>query len=53
MLEHPKIKYFLRALKIYRPLAVKPTIISVPILMAISKACANLPHGEVLEPLYY
>ena len=50
VLQHPKIKYFLKALRIERPLSVKPhNIISIPILAAMSESCANLPHEEVFK----
>ena len=53
-LQHPKIKYFLKALRIERPLSVKPhNIIYLPILAAMSESCANLPHGESYLTLFF
>ena len=50
VLQHPKIRYFLKALRIDRPLSVKPhNIITLPILSAMSKVCTTLPHGEVFR----
>ena len=40
VLEHPKVKYFLKALKINRPLSITShNVITIPILMQISQSC--------------
>ena len=51
--EHPKLKYFLKALSINRPLTVKPyNIISVERLAQILAACENLTSGLVYRAIF-
>ena len=51
--DHPKVKYFLKTLRINRPLTVKPhNIISVERLAQISAACENLTSGLVYRAVF-
>ena len=46
--DHPKIKYFIKSIKINRPLTLRPhNTIDLSILRCISRACLDLPHGVV------
>ena len=52
--EHPKLKYFLKALRINRPVSVKPhNIISVDRLAQISAACENFTSGLVYRAVFF
>ena len=45
---HPKIKYFVRSLKINRPLTLKAhNLIDLSTLRQLSKACSQVPNGQV------
>ena len=51
--EHPKLKYFLKVLRINRPLTVKPhNIISIDRLVQISQACDNVTNGPVFRAVF-
>ena len=51
--EHPKLKYFLKVLRINRPLTVKShNIISVERLAQISAACENITSGIVYRAVF-
>ena len=51
--DHPKVKYFLKALKINRPLNVKPhNVITIPWLIEISKACGAFTSGVVYRAVF-
>ena len=51
--EHPKLKYFLKPLRINRPLTVKPhNIISIDRLIQISQACDNVTNGPVYRAVF-
>ena len=51
--DHPTLKYFLKALRINRPLTVKPhNIISVDRLAQISAVCKNLTSGLVYRAVF-
>ena len=51
--EHPKLKYFIKALRINRPLSVKAhNIISIETLAQISAACKNLTSGVVYRAVF-
>ena len=53
MFDHPKRKYFLKALRINRPLSVKlHNIISVDRLVQISAAYENLSSGIVYRAVF-
>ena len=48
VLDHPQVKYFLKALKINRPLKVKSNnVITIPWLIEISKACEGFTSGLI------
>ena len=48
VLDHPQVKYFLKALKINRPLKVKSNnVITIPWLIEISKACEGFTCGLI------
>ena len=50
VLDHPQIKYFLKALKINRPLKVKSNnIITIAWLIEISKACEGFISGPIYK----
>ena len=45
---HPKIKYFVKSLKINRPLTLKVhNLIDLSTLRQLSKACLQVPNGQV------
>ena len=51
--DHPKLKYFLKALRINRPLSVKShNIISLDTLALISSACKDLSSGVVYRAVF-
>ena len=51
--EHPKLNYFIKSLKINRPLSVKPhNIISIERLAQMSAACRNLTSGVVFRAVF-
>ena len=51
--EHPKLKYFLKALRINRPLTVKShNIISIDRLIDISVACEDVISGPVYRAVF-
>ena len=48
LLDHPKVKYFVKALRINRPLSVAShNVITIPILIQISQSREALESGEV------
>ena len=48
LLDHPKVKYFVKALRINRPLSiVSHNVITVPILIQICQSCEALESGHV------
>ena len=50
---HPQVKYFLKALRINRPLSVRPhNIISIDRLAQISAACEDLSSGIVYRAVF-
>ena len=50
VLNHPQIRYFLKALKINRPLRVKShNIITISWLVEISKACEGFTSGSIYK----
>ena len=50
---NPKLKYFLKSLKINRPLTVKPhNIITIDRLVQISAACENVTSGLVFRAVF-
>ena len=50
VLDHPKVKYFIKAVKINRPPALKShNIISIPMLIDLSLACDSFPSGQVYK----
>ena len=50
---HPKIKYFIKSLKINRPLTLRPhNLIDLTILRRISIACLELPYGVVYRAVF-
>ena len=52
--EHPKLKYFLKALRINRPLTVKShNIISIDRLIDISVACEDVTSGPVYRAVLW
>ena len=50
--DHPKLKYFLKALRIIRPLSVKSHIISLDRLALISSACKDFSSGLVYRAVF-
>ena len=53
VLEHPKIKYFIKALKITRPMSLRSHNIStIQKLADISAACNNMPFGSVYRAIF-
>ena len=56
VLDHPKVKYFLKALKINRPLKVKSHhyhhIITIPWLIEISMACEGFTSAVVYRAAF-
>ena len=50
---HPQITYFIKSLKINRPLTLRPqNLIDLPMLRRISIACLDLPHGVVYRAVF-
>ena len=50
--DHPKVKYFVKSIKINRPLsAVYHNIIDIPMLKRITCVAATLPGGQVLKAI--
>ena len=50
VLDHPKVKYFIKAVKINRPPALKShNIISISMLIDLSLACDVFPYGQVYK----
>ena len=50
---HPQIKYFIKSLKINRPLTLRPhNLIDLTILRRISIACLELPYGVVYGAVF-
>ena len=50
VLDHPRVKYFIKAVKINRPPALKThNVISIPMLINLSLACDSLPSGQVYK----
>ena len=48
VLDHPKVKYFVKTLKINRPLSINSyNVITIPILIKISESCEALDSGLV------
>ena len=48
VLDHPKVKYFVKSLKINRPLSITShNVITIPILIQISESCEALDSGLV------
>ena len=47
VLDHPKVKYFVKALKINRPLAINSHVITITIRIRLSESCAALDLGLV------
>ena len=53
VLEHPKIKYFIKALKITRPMALRShNIITIQKLADISAACSSMTFGTVFRAIF-
>ena len=52
--DHPRVTYFLKALRINRPLAVSKSknVIDVSTLKNIVSICDEMPHGQVLKAVY-
>ena len=52
--DHPKIKYFIKSIKINRPLTLRPhNTVDLSILRRISKACLELTHGLVYRAVFF
>ena len=50
VLDHPKVRYFIKAVKINRPPALKShNIISISMLIDLSLACDAFPYGQVYK----
>ena len=50
VLDHPRVKYFIKAVKINRPPALKThNIISISMLIKLSMACDDIPFGQVYK----
>ena len=48
VLDHPKVKYFVKSIRINRPLAIRShNVITIPILIQISQSCEALDSGGV------
>ena len=48
VLDHPKVKYFVKSIRINRPLAITShNVITIPILIQISQSCEALDSGGV------
>ena len=53
VLEHPKLRYFIKALNINRPLSLRPhNIITIPRLVEISATCENMTAGLVYRVVF-
>ena len=53
LFDHPKLKYFLKALRINRPMSVKShNIISLDRLAQISTACEKVTSGVVYKAVF-
>ena len=53
VLSHPKVKYFIKFLKINRPLTLKThNLIDLQILRRLSEACLHLPQGQVYRAIF-
>ena len=53
VVQHPKIKYFIKALKITRPMSLRShNIITIQKLADISAACNNIPFGTVYRSIF-
>ena len=51
--DHPKIKYFIKSIKINRPLTLRPhNTIDLSNLRRISRACLDIPHGLVYKAVF-
>ena len=51
--DHPKIKYFIKSIKINRPLILRPhNTVDLSILRRMSKACLELTHGLVYRAVF-
>ena len=51
--DHPKIKYFIKSLKINRPLTLKThNLMPLSMLRRISIACLDLPHRVVYKVVF-
>ena len=51
--DHPNIKYFIKSVKINRPLTLRPyNIIDLSILRRIPRACLDLPHGVAYRAVF-
>ena len=50
---HPKIKYFIKSMKINRPLTLKThNLIDLHTLRQLSRACLKLPHDQVYKAVF-
>ena len=50
VLDHPRVKYFIKAVKINRPPALKThNVISISMLIKLSLACDDIPSGQVYK----
>ena len=53
VLEHPKVKYYVKSLMINRPMSVASrSIIDLTWLRAISQACSQFPAGPVFRAIF-
>ena len=53
ILQHPKIRYFQKSLKINRPpSSVTRNIISLPILSTLVHQCSTIPFGRVFKSIF-
>ena len=51
--DHPKIKYFIKSIKINRPLTLRPhNTVDLPVIRRISRACLDLTHGVVYRAVF-
>ena len=51
--DHPKIKYFIKSIKINRPLTLRPhNTVDLPV-RRISRACMDLTHGVVYRAVFF
>ena len=50
VLDHPRVKYFIKAVKINSPPAIKShNIISISMLIDLSLACDFFPYGQIYK----